>query len=93
MAQTSDYCKAYPVADLRRFPGWDERVPPASVAAGDDAAAGDEAACFYLHDDLVVTAGIYRDERVAFDRVDDAWKAFCRDVLKFAAPDRPVARP
>lgn len=90
MAQTSDYCKAYPAADLRRFPGWDERVPPLTSTAAEGA---DDGAYFFLHDDLAVTAGIYRDERVAFDRVDDAWKAFCRDVLEFEAPVRPAARP
>lgn len=83
MAQMSRYCKAYLADELRQFPEWSEQAPPLVVQPE----GGDEAACFFLHDDFVVTAGAQRDENVVFDRVTDAWKAFCRGQLDFAPLD------
>jgi hypothetical protein len=86
MTHMSGYCRAYLADELRRFPEWHERVPPL-VAQPEGAQPGDdESAYFFLHEDFVVTAGVYRDESVAFDQVTDAWRAFCRSVLGFEAP-------
>ncbi len=87
MAQMSRYCKAYPAAELRQFPEWHEQVPPL-VVRPEEPAAG-ETAYFYLHDNYVVTAGLYRDENIAFGRVTDEWRSFCSDVLAFVIPDAP----
>lgn len=91
MAQMSRYCKAYPAADLRRFPEWREQCPPLVVQAEGGAAGAGESESeswqiFFVHDDFVVTAGMHRDEQVAFDQVTDAWKTFCRNTLQFEAP-------
>jgi hypothetical protein len=85
MAQMSRYCKAYPAQELRRFPEWHEQLPPLVVRP--EGAAAEETAYFYLHDNYVVTAGLYRDENIAFDRVTDAWTSFCSRVLDFVVPD------
>lgn len=85
----SAYCRAYLAEELRRFPEWSERVPPLVVRAdgGTPEEPAQEFACFFVHDDLVVTAGVLRDEQVVFDRVDDAWRTFCRETLEFKRPD------
>lgn len=83
MAEMSGYCRAYLAAELRRFPEWVEQAPPLVVRPPDAAPGEDATEYFYLHDTYVVTAGVYRDEQIAFDRVTDAWKSFCHRVLKF----------
>lgn len=83
----SAYCKAYLAEDLRRFPGWSEQNPPAVARAeGDGESETAASAYFYLHDDFVVTAGVYRDEQVVFDQVTDSWRTFCRSDLGFDVP-------
>jgi hypothetical protein len=96
MAEMSNYCKAYRADQLRRFPGWAETTPPLVVkrelSAGNDGSVADGAPpteateYFYLHDNFVVTAGIFRDQNIAFNRVSNEWKAFCKDALKFEVP-------
>lgn len=85
MAQMSRYCKAYPARELRQFPDWHEQVPPLVVQPEEPAA--EETSYFYLHDNYVVTAGLYRDENIAFGRVTDEWRSFCSRVLDFVVPD------
>lgn len=84
MAEMSRYCKAYLAQELRQFPDWNEQVPPLVVQAEDQA---EETAYFYLHDNYVVTAGLYRDENIAFGRVTEEWRSFCSEVLEFVVPD------
>jgi hypothetical protein len=85
MPQMSGYCKAYLAHDLRQFPGWSEQLPPLVASAGEKAHEK-ESEYFYLHDDFVVTAGVHRDEKVAFDHITPDWKAFCKTVLNFEVP-------
>ncbi len=40
----------------------------------------------YLHDNYVVTDGIFKDENVVFDEVNEDWKAFCTKDLEFKIP-------
>lgn len=86
MKRLSNYCKAYLVEELRRFPEWQERVQPLVVRPEEAADSGGVTEYFFLHDDYVVTASVYRDEQVTFDHVTPDWKAFCESVLKFTAP-------
>jgi hypothetical protein len=76
------FCKAYYLTDLRRFEAWAEH---AKVPQGAD--------YLFLHENHVVTAGIFQDEDVVFDRVTPAWQAFCREVLEFRVPDEEDAPP
>lgn len=85
MPEMAKYSKAYIAEQFRQYPNWSEQTPPATVAAdGDDAAgAGETVEYYFLHDDYVVTSGIFRDEQIAFDAVTDEWKQFCHETLKF----------
>jgi len=86
MKPISNYCKAYLAEELRRFPEWHERVQPLVVQPEEAADSGGVTEYFFLHDDYVVTASVYRDEQVTFDHVTPDWKAFCESVLNFTAP-------
>src|SRR5437899_2036450 len=88
MPTMSIYCKAYPASRLRDFPQWSEKVPPltvtaaetASVASGEDAPDAAEPVTeeyYYVHDNYVVTAGVFVDADVAFDAVTEDWKRCC----------------
>jgi uncharacterized protein len=74
------YCRAYPLGDLRRFPGWAQ----SSAEPGRDLA--DDAVVF-LHDDLTVTAAAWPGEDVILGDGGAPWAAFCRETLGFAVPD------
>lgn len=75
------YCRAYALADLRRYPQWPE--DPAAPAG----AADDSEMIVFLHDDLTVTASMWPGEDVLFDAVTEQWAAFCATELGFAVPD------
>lgn len=90
--EMGNYCKAYLLSDLRRFPRWQEH--PAG-ARFDAAREGESAEARQLNDDdvvfvqesFVVTDGVFRDENIIFDAVDADWKAYCQDTLGFCIPD------
>lgn len=93
MAEMSNYCKAYRVEQLREFSGWKEKVPPMTVKKeaepngnGSAPAATEESGYFFVHDNFIVTAGVFRDQDVAFDEITDEWKVFCTNLLKFEPP-------
>lgn len=96
MAIMSNYCCAYPASLLRAYPGWSEKVPPlraslddsadATVSEATDGSDRESLEYYYVHDNYVVTAGVWVDEQIAFDDVTEAWKRFCIDGLEFA-PD------
>ena len=75
-----EYCRAYSLGDLSRFPGW-----PSSAAKVETGAAGEE--ILYLHHDFTVTRSIWHGEDVVFDEVSDDWKEFCSGTLEFKTPD------
>ena len=95
MAINSIYCKAYHVLKYRSFPGWDEDTSnlrkarnvvdgkevevPRSTLTEDDV--------LYLHDNFVVTDGIFQDENIVFQNATPEWKRFCAEQLQFAIPD------
>lgn len=83
------YCRAYPLAELRRFAGWEEPPPEASAEpAGEDegeAVVEDDVA--FLHDDLTVTRSAWHGEHVLFASSGEAWREFCATTLGFAVPD------
>lgn len=95
MASLRQFCKAYLLQDLRRFGGWKENAanarPEEDEEDGEDKGAPprvlDDESIVYLHDNYVVTDGIYEDEYVLFDQVDEAWRRFCREELDFVIPD------
>jgi hypothetical protein len=87
MAQVSRYCKAYLESTLRQFPGWCERSAGPAV----DSAPG--STVYFLHENYVVTRGIYVDEDIVFDSVTPEWIQHCVDVLAFRVPDFVLGEP
>ncbi len=88
------YCKAYRVKDLKKFPGWKVQVehlrPEKRIVDGKEVEVPRQLRdedVLYLHEDFVVTDGIYRNENVVFEAVTPEWKQFCTRVLKFSVPD------
>ncbi|MDA8018165.1 MAG: ankyrin repeat domain-containing protein [Thermoanaerobaculia bacterium] len=83
------YCRAYEVDALRAFEGWPEEKAH-SRENGDQATQSEDIALddvVFLHQDLTVTRSAWHGEDVLFDRVDDAWREFCRRELEFEVPD------
>jgi len=72
--EMGNYCKAYLVSDLRRFPRWQERT------LNDDDVV-------FVQETFVVTEGIFQNEKILFDAVDPEWIAFCQEALGFRIPD------
>jgi hypothetical protein len=75
MKRMSDYCKAYPASRFREFPNWST-----ARSVADDAV-------LFLHDNYLVTDGIFVDEQIVFDAVTPEWREFCRVTLGFEIPD------
>lgn len=69
------YCKAYPIEELRKFPGWREH----RAGLADDAVV-------YLHQDYSVTLSIWHRENVLFESDSPEWEAFCKRRLAFSVP-------
>jgi hypothetical protein len=93
MPKMGKYCKAYSLSKFRRFGNWPERDADGLDAAVADSrtAPGSEALLaehkyLFLHENLVVTRGIFMDENVVFDQITPEWESFCRNELKFEAP-------
>jgi hypothetical protein len=95
MATVGRYAKAYAVDRFRQFGSWTENLANLRkvLKDGDDGeeieVARDfgEEEFFLLHENLVVTDGIFMDENIIFDDVTPEWKAFCEQELGFAIPD------
>jgi hypothetical protein len=93
MAKMGRYCKAYTRGALREFGAWTENTRIASTENaskdGKDAEGSREwtdSDILYIQENFVVTADIYLDEGIVFDRVTPEWMEFCTDKLKFEVP-------
>ena len=89
MSTLGKYCRAYPLSQLRKFPGWVERTDEARrirkeidgemvelvrTLTDDD--------YVYLQLDYTVTDGIFVNENVIFNEVTPEWIEFCQRVLR-----------
>jgi hypothetical protein len=90
-----NYCKAYPVSQLRRYPKWTEKTPPlhagsrepdGSKLSESSAGSSEDSDYVYLHEDYTVTAGIFLNENLVFDEVSEEWRSFCEQELGFRSP-------
>jgi hypothetical protein len=73
------YCKAYPVADLRRYPGWTEKSERAQRDLADDDLV-------YLCDDFTVLTDPIEGKGVLFTEDTPQWRDFCATELNFEVP-------
>jgi len=90
----STYCKAYSLARLRQYPNWKELSENTrkekNADNGQDVAVPrklSENDYLYLHDNFVVTDGIFEDQNIIFNDITPEWEQFCKDVLQFKIPD------
>ena len=90
MKRIGNYCKAYMIADLRKFNGWNETArDDEAQAVTDDAKTEGEtdlSNVLFVQENYTVTAGIFLDENVVLDKPTPEWIEFCRDTLKFNPP-------
>lgn len=73
------YCKAYPLSEMRQFPGWSEK------RAADEAELSDDS-IVYLWDDFTIVKSPILDTGMIFDTVSPEWLDFCQNTLNFAIP-------
>ena len=86
MTRMGKYCKAYMIPSFREFGGWTE-ISENARRENDSPRQLTDADFLYLHEDFVVTEGIFIDENVIFANVTPEWIAFCKNVLKFEVPN------
>ncbi|HEX9945664.1 MAG TPA: hypothetical protein VGG03_26950 [Thermoanaerobaculia bacterium] len=94
MAEMGKYCKAYLAKQFREYPGWRENA--ANVRKEKKEVDGkevevdrqlDDDSILYLQENYVVTDGIFKDQNVIFEDVNDEWKQFCHEKLAFEIPN------
>jgi hypothetical protein len=73
------YCKAYPVAELRRYPGWTDKAEPVERDLADDDLV-------YVCDDFTVLTDPIGGKGVLFSEDTPQWRDFCTTVLSFGVP-------
>lgn len=99
MSILGKHCRAFPLYQLRKFPGWVERAEGArKIRKEVDGEIVEEARTLtdedyvYLQMNYTVTDGIFVDENVIFSDVTSAWIEFCKNVLgqpaRSAEPER-----
>src|SRR5215208_1939351 len=93
MATLGKYCKAYPLRQLRQFPGWNEKAENArKIRREVDGEIVEEAReltdedYVYLQRNFTVTDGIFVDENIIFSDVTPEWIEFCQMVLGLENP-------
>lgn len=86
-----EYCKAYHLGDLRKFTRWSERYEDSPRKDEDEDSRADapftDDTIVFIHQDFTVTETMWRDQRIVFDSVDEDWKEFCANRLRFKVPD------
>lgn len=93
MSIIGKYCKSYQLSQLRQFPNWAEKAENARIVRKEvdgeiietsRELTGDD--YVYLHENFLVTDGIFIDENIIFSDVTPEWIEFCRNVLCQDAP-------
>ncbi|MGB7921716.1 MAG: hypothetical protein WCF57_00595 [Pyrinomonadaceae bacterium] len=87
-----NFCKAYSLNRLRGFDAWRERTENAREDRQGERQEGGAALALgsedflYLHENFVVTDGVFIEAHVIFDKVTPEWIVFCQNTLGFEAP-------
>jgi hypothetical protein len=86
-----NYCKAYHLEELRKYPAWSENRINWKETPGDG--NGDIGHGFtddkivFIHQDFTVTESMWHNENIIFNRGDSDWEKFCVNTLGFMVPD------
>lgn len=98
MPKMGRYCKAYPVARFREYgqwtanPGGVKKVESRSDSNQDENERQlSDTDILYLHENFVVTDGVFYDENIVFDDVSPEWVDFCTTTLGFHLPEDLIA--
>jgi hypothetical protein len=90
MGSMGRYCKAYHLRRFREYSEWAENVQNLRKdrKPGDGEAEGGltDDDIFYLHENYVVTDGIFMDENIIFDNTGPEWIEYCSNKLEFKVP-------
>jgi hypothetical protein len=93
MSKVGQYCKAYPASLLRKYSHWTENSANVrkeqNIVDGDVVETGrilTDDDVLYLQENYVVTDGIFLNENIIFDHVNDEWQEYCRSALNFQTP-------
>jgi hypothetical protein len=83
-----EYCKAYYLKELRKYPPWSESRINWKGENDNNNVEEDFAddKIVFLHQDLTVTLSAWHNENIIFNNVDSAWEEFCANTLKFKVP-------
>ncbi|MEP6911788.1 MAG: hypothetical protein ABI923_03485 [bacterium] len=84
MATLGKYCKAYPTERFREFRGWSELPYSGDPDSENQGKVGRP--FLFLHDNYVVTDGIFPDENIIYNDVTSEWIDFCKQELMFEIP-------
>lgn len=87
------YCKAYLLKDMRKFSQWNKYANEIEIEKKivDDKEIEveknlTEDDILYIHDNYVVTRGIFGEANIVFDYLTSEWKDFCIKNLNFEIP-------
>jgi len=93
MSIIGKYCKSYKLSQLRQFPNWATKAENARIVRkevdGEIMETPRELTdddYVYLHENFIVTDGIFIDENIIFSDVTPEWIEFCRNVLSQDSP-------
>lgn len=88
MSILGKYCRAFPLSQLRQFPGWVEiaegarkTIKKVNGEMVEVARALSDEDHVYVQMNCTVTDGIFVDENVIFNQVTPEWTEFCQNVL------------
>jgi hypothetical protein len=88
MTLLGKHSKAFPLYQLRQFPGWTEKSENARTIKREvngeiveEARKLTGADYVYVHMDFTVTDGIFIDENIIFSDVTSEWIEYCYSVL------------
>ena len=88
MSILGKYCRAFPLYQLRQFPGWVEIAEGARKIRKEvngeiveEARTLSDEDYVYVQMNCTVTDGIFVDENIIFNEVTPEWTEFCKNVL------------
>ena len=88
MSRMGKYCKAFLLSEVREFPAWTEKTIETigTIEVRECVGTESENQVAYVHENTIVTADVFQDEKVLFDATTNERKAFCEKKLGLIVP-------